>query len=80
MTAERVDEAIEVIAREDAELGMWAKAAADVLTEGEGEEMIHQSSLQHRLWCYLPKKTDEESWAPLVALRAAWTYAPATTG
>jgi hypothetical protein len=65
MTSERVEAAIEVIARNDPQLARWAENAADALTAGEGEESISQAALQSFLWYYLPKKWEEEAWSPL---------------
>ncbi|MFA5786683.1 MAG: hypothetical protein WDA71_06855 [Actinomycetota bacterium] len=65
MTSERVEAAIEVIARKDPQLARWAENAADALTAGEGEEPISQAALQSFLWYYLPKKWEEEAWSPL---------------
>ena len=43
MTAERVEAAVEAIARRDPSLGEWAQVAADGLTAGEGEEALGQA-------------------------------------
>lgn len=70
MTAEQVEAVIETLSHKDPDLGSWAQAASDALTAGEGEEVISQASLQHWLWYYLPKKSDEESWQPMVQAAA----------
>lgn len=71
MTAERVEAAVEAIARRDPSLGEWAQVAADGLTAGEGEEVLGQALVQDFLWCRLPAKYPERAWLPLARAAAA---------
>jgi hypothetical protein len=71
MTAERVEAAVEAIARRDPSLGEWAQVAADGLTAGEGEEVLGQALVQDFLWYRLPARYPERAWLPLARAAAA---------
>ena len=66
-----VDAAVERIKDRDLELGRDAEEVADLMTAGEGAEIIHQASVQDDLWWRVPKKFVPGSWHGIAEAAAA---------
>jgi hypothetical protein len=71
MTRDAVDAAVTRVSAKHPELAIDAEAAAEILTAGEGLEVLHQAAVQQFLWWTVPHKTPESHWRSLVAGAAA---------
>lgn len=71
LSAGAVEAAVGRIRARDRRLGDDAALAADLLTAGEGADVVSQARLQDELWWRMPKRLDPESWRDVIDGAAA---------
>ncbi len=71
LSAGAVEAGVARIRAGDRRLGDDAALAADLLTAGEGADVVSQGRLQDELWWRIPKRLDPESWREVIDGAAA---------
>lgn len=71
LSADAVDAAVGRVRARDPRLGDDAALAADLLTAGEGAEVVYLGGLQDTLWWRIPKRLPPETWGEVIAGAAA---------